>query len=85
MSKKMFWFLVLLGGGLLVLGILVDLAVPQTIFGTALMAVGAVVLLGMLLMMGNVRRHRKADMEVNAAQQGNTAFFHHNDSPGAGL
>ncbi len=85
MSRKKFWIAALIGGGLLVSGVLVDLAFRGTIFGVVLMAAGAVLLLGLLLMLGSVRRHRKADMEVNAAQQGNAAYFHHNDTPGPGI
>ena len=85
MSRKLFWILALIGVGLLVAGVLVDLMIRGTIFGAALMGVGAVILLVTLMMLGSVRRHRKADMEVNSAQQVNTASFHHNDTPGAGI
>ena len=86
MSKKMFWSLVLLGPALMALGILVDLAIPGTVVGTVLLAVGAVVSLAMLLIAPRSRRRQRADeIYANAAQQGNIAVFHNNDPTGTGI
>ena len=82
----MFWSLVLLGPALMALGILLDLAIPGTIFGTALLAVGAVVSLAMLLIAPRSRRRQRMDeIHAHAAQQGNIAVFHHNDFTGTGI
>ena len=86
MSKKMFWSLVLLGPAVMAIGILLDLAIPGTIFGTALLAVGAVVSLAMLLIAPRSRRRQRMDeIQAHAAQQGNIAVFHNNDFTGTGI
>ncbi len=73
-NNKVFWSLIVLGCGIMVLGFLFPF--PNPLIGLSLLAAGAIIVLGM--MTSKVRGHRRDNADkilARAAQRGDHSFF----------